>query len=90
MFRFFRLNSFGEKVFLNKEPEVELAVRRENENYSKMFTILITALLGIALMFMGLDLDMKIVLATLKVNSFSSISVSYCSEETCWSPHRNG
>jgi len=66
LLRFFRLNSFGEKVFLNKEPEVELAVRRENENYSKMFTILITALLGIALMFMGLDLDMKIVLATLK------------------------
>ena len=65
-------------------------MRRENENYSKMFTILITALLGIALMFMGLDLDMKIVLATLKVNSFLSISVSYCSEETCWSPHRNG
>ena len=61
---------------MNNEPEVELAVRRENENYSKMFTILITALLGIALIFMGLDLDMKIVLATMKVKLFFTSSGS--------------
>ena len=37
-------------------PQVELLVRRENMNQSKIFTLLITGLLGIALVFMGLDL----------------------------------
>ena len=57
-------------MFLSEKPEVELAVRREDENYSKIFTILITALLGLALVFMGLDLDMQIVVATIKVIFF--------------------
>ena len=42
-------------------------MRRENLQGNKMFTILITVLLGIALIFMGLDLDLQIVLSTMKV-----------------------
>ena len=49
-------------------PQVELLVRRKNLNESKIFTLLITGLLGIALVFMGLDLDIKIVIATVKVD----------------------
>ena len=48
-------------------PQVELLVRRENMNQSKIFTLLITGLLGIALVFMGLDLDIQIVIQTVKV-----------------------
>jgi len=64
--RFYTLDTMGEKVYANAAPEVELLVRRENLNQSKIFTLLITGLLGIALVFMGLDLDMQVVWATIK------------------------
>jgi hypothetical protein len=47
---------------------VELLVGRLNSNHSKMFTLLITVLLGIGLTFMGLDLDLGIVISTIKVD----------------------
>lgn len=64
--RFYTLDSHGENVYISEEPEVELLVRRENLNQSKIFTLLITGLLGIALVFMGLDLDIQIVIQTIK------------------------
>ena len=71
MFRFYTENSNGEKTYLTDEPVGDVLVARENLNNSKIFTLLITVLLGIALVFMGLDLDLKIVFATIKVTIFS-------------------
>ena len=42
-------------------------MRRENLQGNKMLTILFTVLIGIAFIFMGLDLDLQIVLSTMKV-----------------------
>ena len=55
---------------MNEEPVGDILVARENLNHGKIFTLLITVLLGIALVFMGLDLDLTIVLATIKVTIF--------------------
>ena len=47
--------------------QVELVIKRENIQQNKIITILFTIIIALALAFMGLDLDMKVVLATLKV-----------------------
>ena len=68
-------------------------MRRENLNQSKIFTLLITGLLGIALVFMGLDLDMQVVWATIKVTYLSMLSPHhkiYCLAEACWSVDWDG
>jgi len=64
--RFYILNDKGNKCFLNEDEEVELVIRRENIQQNKIITILTTIILAVALAFMGLDLDMKVVLETLK------------------------
>ena len=67
-------------------------MRRENLNQSKIFTLLITGLLGIALVFMGLDLDMQAVWATIKVKNLSMVSSpkTVCDAEACWTSDRDG
>lgn len=64
--RFYTIDSNGRNIYINEEPEVQLIVRRENAQHNKMFTLVITVLIGIALLFMGLELDILVVLATMK------------------------
>ena len=53
---------------VGEEPELELIIRREKVQRKKMITILFTSVLGVALVLMGLDIDIDIVLKTMKVS----------------------
>ena len=52
---------------LNNEPEVELVIRREHVHKKKMITIFFTCILAAALALMGLDIEMDVVMKTMKV-----------------------
>jgi hypothetical protein len=47
--------------------QIELVIKRENLWNKIITTIVVTIIISLALALMGLDLDMKVVLATLKV-----------------------
>ena len=47
----------------------ELVVKRENIRKKIITTIVVTIIISLALVLMGLDLDMQVVHATLKVNT---------------------
>eukprot|EP00092_Neocalanus_flemingeri_P008615 GFUD01009284.1.p1 GENE.GFUD01009284.1~~GFUD01009284.1.p1 ORF type:complete len:470 (+),score=105.83 GFUD01009284.1:48-1412(+) len=64
--RFYKMDRNGKKTFLNIGQEVELVIKRENVQQNKIINIIFTIIIALALAFMGLALDMKVVLATLK------------------------
>ena len=49
--------------------QIELVVKRENHQKKMITTIVVTIIISMALALMGLDLDLQVVLATLKVNT---------------------
>ncbi|XP_023320699.1 sodium/bile acid cotransporter [Eurytemora carolleeae] len=55
----------GVKVYLDS-PDIELVVKRQSEKMNTLVTLLFTVVLGLALTLMGLDIDIQIVLQTLK------------------------
>ena len=51
------------------EPEVELVIRRDKVHKKKIITILFTSVLAVALALMGLDIEIDIVIKTMKVRN---------------------
>ena len=68
--RFYVLGEQGERQWVTEE--MELVVKRDNMEMNKMITILFTLLLSVALFFMGLELEVAVILATLKVGGTTS------------------
>lgn len=62
--RFYVLGEEGERQWVTEE--MELVVKRDNLAMNKMITILFTLLISVALFFMGLELEVAVILATLK------------------------
>ena len=67
----------GELIY---PAQVELVVRRESLVPNKIFTVLIIGLVGIAMVFLGLDLDIQIIIATIKVK-YQTIRMEEGNEE---------
>ena len=63
--RFYVLGEQGDRQWVTEE--MELVVKRDNMEMNKMITILFTLLISVALFFMGLELEVAVILATLKV-----------------------
>ena len=71
--------------------QVELIVKRENVQQNQIITIFFTLILALALTLMGLDLEIQVVVTTLKVANFHLIEIYFVcfSLETYWTCHRN-
>ena len=63
--RFYSLDSQGGRRWV--EEGAELQIRRDNQDINKMITMLFTGFLGIALLFMGMEIDISVVVSTIKV-----------------------
>ena len=68
--RFFKEEEEGERVWMSEE--VELVVRRENEEGNQIITLVIFVLLGVGLFFMGMELDIAVVVSSMKVTKHDS------------------
>jgi hypothetical protein len=67
--KFYTVGPAGEKVYVVDQPELELVIRRENEQASNILSLVVFIAIGVALLFMGMELEMQAVIATLKVIS---------------------
>ena len=56
--------------------QVELIIKRENTQQNQIITFFFMIFVGIALAFMGLDLDMQVILSTMKVKLWHTNSKS--------------
>ena len=65
----------GERVWMSEE--VELVVRRENEEGNQIITLVIFVLLGLGLFFMGMELDIAVVVSSMKVTKHDSCQVTF-------------
>ena len=66
----------GERVWISEEAEVELVVRRENMEGNQIITLVIFVLLGVGLFFMGMELDIAVVISSMKV-------IKHCQIDSC-------
>ena len=68
--RFFKEEE-GERVWMSEE--VELVVRRENMKGNHIITLVVFVLLGVGLFFMGMELDIAVVISSMKVTKHSVV-----------------
>ena len=52
---------------MSEEAEVELVVGRENMKGNQIITLVVFVLLGVGLFFMGMELDISVVISSMKV-----------------------
>ena len=74
--RFFKEEE-GERVWMSEEGEVELVVRRENQEGNQIITLVIFVLLGVGLFFMGMELDIAVVISSMKVTKHDSCQITF-------------